>query len=71
MEGCDIPAHPRDYKENRTLGQLAMCLGNIRNLLGHKVAIMSISVLYHSTANHRRIQHTVLSWGMLLTAIIS
>jgi len=36
VEGCDIPAHPRDYKENRTLGQLAMCLGNIRNLLGHK-----------------------------------
>jgi len=36
VEGCGIPAHPRDYKENRTLGQLAMCLGNIRDLLGHK-----------------------------------
>jgi len=36
VEGCSIPAHPKDYKENRTLGQLAMCLGNIRSLLEDK-----------------------------------
>jgi len=36
VEGCSIPAHPKDYKENRTLGQLAMCLGNIRTLLENK-----------------------------------
>jgi len=36
VEGCSIPAHPKDYKENRTLGQLAMCLGNIRALLENK-----------------------------------
>ena len=39
VEGCSIPAHPKDYKENRTLGQLAMCLGNIRALLENKVRI--------------------------------
>jgi len=36
VEGCSIPALPKDYKENRTLGQIAMCLGNIRALLENK-----------------------------------
>jgi len=36
VEGCSIPAHTKDYKENRTLGQLAKCLGNIKKLLENK-----------------------------------
>merc|ERR1719318_961474 len=36
VSGCDIPAHTKDYQENRTLGQLAKCLGNIKNLLENK-----------------------------------
>jgi len=36
VEGCSIPAHPKDYTENRTLGQLAVCLSNIRTLLDNK-----------------------------------
>lgn len=36
VEGCTIPAHPKDYKENRTLGQIAKCLGNIKYLLEKK-----------------------------------
>ena len=33
MSTCHIPTHPRDYKEHRTLGQVAQCLDNIKNLL--------------------------------------
>ena len=40
VEGCTIPAHPKDYKENRTLGQIAKCLENIKYLLEKKVSAM-------------------------------
>jgi len=36
VSGCGLPAHPKDYKENRTLGQIARCLENIKDLLENK-----------------------------------
>jgi hypothetical protein len=40
VSGCNIPAHTKDYQENRTLGQLARCLGNIKTLLENKVCTL-------------------------------
>jgi len=39
VSGCDIPAHTKDYQENRTLGQLARCLGNIKTLMENKTIL--------------------------------
>lgn len=33
VQGCGRPTQPRDFKESRTLGQVAECLDNIRVLL--------------------------------------
>ena len=40
VKGCGLPAHPKDYKENRTLGQIARCLENIKDLLENKVSLL-------------------------------
>ena len=35
MEGCSVPTVLKDYKENKTLSQVANCLQNIEMLLGN------------------------------------